>query len=33
LRYVLIVALTGTLTYGVLYWLTTWLGGLGDTAA
>jgi hypothetical protein len=33
LRYALIVALTGTLTYGILYGLTTWLGGLGDAEA
>lgn len=29
-RYALIVVVTGLVTYGVLYGLTTWLGGLGD---
>ncbi len=31
LRYALIVAVTGTVTYGALYGVTTWLGVLGDT--
>ncbi|MGH2750129.1 MAG: hypothetical protein ACRDK3_04555 [Actinomycetota bacterium] len=32
-RYALIVIVTGLVTYGVLYGLTTWLGGLGDEGA
>lgn len=32
-RYALIVVVTGLATYGALYGLTTWLGGLGDEAA
>jgi hypothetical protein len=32
LRYALIVAVTGVATYGALYGLTTWLGGLGESS-
>ena len=31
LRYALIVTVTGVATYGALYGLTTWLGGLGES--
>jgi hypothetical protein len=32
-RYALIVTITGMATYGLLYGVTTWLGGLGDASA
>jgi len=32
LRYALIVIVTGVATYGALYGLTTWLGGLGESS-
>ena len=32
LRYALIVTVTGVATYGALYGLTTWLGGLGESS-